>query len=75
MENRIALFTIGFTKKTAEQFFSALTAAGVKRVIDIRLNNVSQLASFAKTACSRSAWACPTALRTVPRRKSLCAGS
>ncbi len=35
-------------QKTAEQFFSALTAAGVKRVIDIRLNNVSQLAGFAK---------------------------
>jgi uncharacterized protein (DUF488 family) len=44
----IDLFTIGFTKKTAQQFFETLMAAGVKRVIDTRLNNVSQLAGFAK---------------------------
>jgi uncharacterized protein (DUF488 family) len=42
------LFTIGFTRKTAERFFSTLKAAGVQRVVDIRLNNVSQLAGFAK---------------------------
>ena len=42
------LFTIGFTKKSAEEFFSRLQTAGVKRVIDVRLNNVSQLAGFAK---------------------------
>jgi len=42
------LFTIGFTKKTAENFFGMLNDAGVKRVIDIRLNNTSQLAGFAK---------------------------
>jgi len=42
------LFTIGFTKKSAEQFFGALIDAGVKRIIDIRLNNSSQLAGFAK---------------------------
>jgi uncharacterized protein (DUF488 family) len=42
------LFTIGFTKKTAETFFSSLIHAGVRRVFDIRLNNVSQLAGFAK---------------------------
>ena len=42
------IFTIGFTKKTAEEFFNRLIRAGVKRVIDIRLNNVSQLAGFAK---------------------------
>ncbi|HPV52317.1 MAG TPA: DUF488 domain-containing protein [Smithellaceae bacterium] len=46
--NEIKLFTIGFTKKTAEEFFTRLLKAGVKRVIDIRLNNVSQLAGFAK---------------------------
>jgi len=46
--NQIKLFTIGFTKKTAEAFFTRLTRAGIKRVIDIRLNNVSQLAGFAK---------------------------
>lgn len=44
----IRLYTIGFTKKTAEQFFTKLADAGVKRIIDVRLNNVSQLAGFAK---------------------------
>ena len=42
------IFTIGFTQKSAEQFFSTLRAAGVKRVVDVRLNNVSQLAGFSK---------------------------
>lgn len=42
------IFTIGFTKKSAENFFKKLSDAGIKRVIDIRLNNVSQLAGFAK---------------------------
>jgi uncharacterized protein (DUF488 family) len=42
------IFTIGFTKKTAEQFFTRLQKAGVKRLVDVRLNNTSQLASFAK---------------------------
>lgn len=42
------LFTIGFTKNTAEQFFTKLCQSGVKRIIDIRLNNSSQLAGFAK---------------------------
>jgi uncharacterized protein (DUF488 family) len=42
------LFTIGFTKTTAESFFTRLTRAGVKKVVDVRLNNVSQLAGFAK---------------------------
>jgi uncharacterized protein (DUF488 family) len=45
---RIKLYTIGFTRKSAEQFFTVLSKAGVRRVIDIRLNNVSQLAGFAK---------------------------
>lgn len=40
--------TIGFTKKTAEEFFGALREAGIRRLIDVRLNNVSQLAAFAK---------------------------
>lgn len=44
----INLFTIGFTQKSAEQFFDTLIKAGVRRVIDTRLNNVSQLAGFAK---------------------------
>ena len=42
------LFTIGFTKKTAEEFFTRLKEAGVGRLIDVRLNNRSQLAGFAK---------------------------
>jgi len=42
------VFTIGFTKKSAETFFARLKEAGVKRLIDVRLNNVSQLAGFTK---------------------------
>ena len=42
------IYTIGFTKKTAEQFFETLSASGAKRLVDVRLNNVSQLAGFAK---------------------------
>lgn len=42
------IFTIGFTKKSAEKFFSAIRGSGAKRVVDVRLNNVSQLAGFAK---------------------------
>lgn len=44
----IKLFTIGFTEKSAESFFTLLKKAGVKKIIDTRLNNVSQLAGFAK---------------------------
>jgi uncharacterized protein (DUF488 family) len=44
----MTIFTIGFTKKSAEVFFARLKNAGVKRLIDIRLNNVSQLAGFSK---------------------------
>ena len=42
------LTTIGFTKKSAQRFFETLRTAGVRRVADVRLNNVSQLAGFAK---------------------------
>jgi uncharacterized protein (DUF488 family) len=42
------LFTIGFTKKSARRFFEILRASGAKRIVDVRLNNVSQLAGFAK---------------------------
>lgn len=48
MKQSTNLFTIGFTKKTAQEFFTLLAEAGVKRIIDTRLNNVSQLAGFAK---------------------------
>jgi uncharacterized protein (DUF488 family) len=46
--NKIKLFTIGFTKKNAEAFFGRLKKSGVGKLIDIRLNNVSQLAGFTK---------------------------
>lgn len=42
------LYTIGFTKKSAKVFFHLLNSNSVKKLIDIRLNNVSQLAGFAK---------------------------
>ncbi len=42
------IYTIGFTKKSASQFFGALRAAHIQRLVDIRLNNSSQLAGFTK---------------------------
>lgn len=42
------VFTIGFTKKNARKFFELLRTSGAKHVVDVRLNNVSQLAGFAK---------------------------
>lgn len=42
------LYTIGFTQKTAEVFFELLKKNNIETVIDIRLNNTSQLAGFAK---------------------------
>lgn len=42
------IYTIGFTGKTAEEFFTKLGDAGVKRILDIRLKNSSQLSGFAK---------------------------
>ena len=44
----IKLFTIGFTQKSALDFFEGLKKSGIRRVIDTRLNNTSQLAGFAK---------------------------
>jgi uncharacterized protein (DUF488 family) len=41
--------TIGFTQSTAEHFFTRLTEAGVRKVIDVRVHNTSQLAGFAKS--------------------------
>ena len=40
--------TIGFTKKSASKFFGLLRDSGARRLVDVRLNNVSQLAGFAK---------------------------
>jgi uncharacterized protein (DUF488 family) len=42
------IYTIGFTQTTAEHFFTRLTDAGIERLLDVRLNNTSQLAGFAK---------------------------
>lgn len=50
MNAKTKLFTIGFTRKSAKAFFEALTLNKVKTVIDIRLNNTSQLAGYAKKA-------------------------
>ncbi|AQT51508.1 DUF488 domain-containing protein [Burkholderia cenocepacia] len=40
--------TIGFTNKSAEKFFGLLRKAEVRTLLDVRLNNISQLAGFAK---------------------------
>jgi uncharacterized protein (DUF488 family) len=42
------VFTIGFTRKSAREFFEKLQRPGLARVVDVRLNNVSQLAGFSK---------------------------
>jgi uncharacterized protein (DUF488 family) len=42
------VYTTGFTKKTAEQFFESLRRVGIRRLLDVRLNNSSQLAAFSK---------------------------
>ena len=44
----IKIYTIGFTKKTAEIFFETLKNSEANKIVDVRLNNVSQLAGFAK---------------------------
>lgn len=44
----MTIFTLGFTKKSAKEFFGKLQSAGVVRLIDVRLNNTSQLAGFTK---------------------------
>lgn len=42
------IYTIGYTKKSAEEFFGALEQHGIERLVDIRLKNTSQLAGFTK---------------------------
>lgn len=42
------IYTIGFTKKTAEVFFELIKTNDIQSLIDVRLNNKSQLAGFAK---------------------------
>jgi uncharacterized protein (DUF488 family) len=42
------IYSIGFTKKTAQQFFDLLRREKIRRLLDVRLNNISQLAGFTK---------------------------
>jgi uncharacterized protein (DUF488 family) len=42
------IYTLGFTQKSARQFFESLRRVGIRRLIDVRLKNMSQLAGFAK---------------------------
>lgn len=42
------LYTIGSGQRSAQDFFEHLQKAGVRRIIDIRLHNTSQLAGFSK---------------------------
>ena len=42
------VYTIGFAKRTAAEFFRSLKRADIKRLLDVRLNNSSQLAGFTK---------------------------
>jgi uncharacterized protein (DUF488 family) len=44
----VEIYTIGFTKKSADQFFGLLKRNDIRRLVDVRLHNVSQLAGFAK---------------------------
>lgn len=44
------IFTIGSTKRSAAEFFGALRTAKVQRVVDVRLNNRSQLTGFTKAS-------------------------
>ena len=44
----MTIYTIGFTRKSARTFFTLLKDAGVRRLLDIRLNNLSQLAGYTK---------------------------
>lgn len=42
------IYTIGFTKRTARDFFETIKSHGIQRLVDVRLNNSSQLAGFSK---------------------------
>ena len=44
------IYSIGFTQKSAAQFFGALKTAGIRRLMDVRLNNKSQVAGFTKNS-------------------------
>lgn len=42
------LYTIGFTQKTAENFFGLIKTNHIELLVDVRLNNRSQLSGFSK---------------------------
>jgi uncharacterized protein (DUF488 family) len=42
------VYTIGYTKKSAEEFFGLLESNGIEQILDVRLKNTSQLAGFSK---------------------------
>lgn len=42
------IYTIGFTQKSAQEFFNTLKRNNIEQIVDIRLNNTSQLAGFTK---------------------------
>ncbi len=42
------IYTIGFTKRSARDFFETIKSHGIQRLLDVRLNNSSQLAGFSK---------------------------
>jgi uncharacterized protein (DUF488 family) len=44
----VEIYTIGFAQKSAAEFFGILQRAGIRRLIDVRLSNTSQLAGFTK---------------------------
>jgi uncharacterized protein (DUF488 family) len=44
----VEIYTIGFTRKSAAQFFGLLKQHGIRQLLDVRLNNSSQLAGFSK---------------------------
>ena len=44
------IYSIGFTQKSASEFFGTLKSHAIERLLDVRLNNTSQLAGFAKQA-------------------------
>ncbi|RTL86060.1 MAG: DUF488 domain-containing protein [Hyphomicrobiales bacterium] len=49
MVEKIRVSTIGFTQTTAQKFFQRLQESGVRKLVDVRLNNTSQLSGFAKS--------------------------
>jgi len=48
-EKMVRIFTIGYAGKNASRFFSILKQTGIRKVIDVRLYNTSQLAGFTKS--------------------------